>query len=790
MAIIATLGLGIGINTALFSILNEALIRQLPVDHPERMVMLTDPAAAQIMEGVPQGRRALLGYSEFRDLQQRATSFEGLCASALTLENWQGLRGRFVSENYFSVLGVRLMLGQANGAVISYPYWQKRFHGNPEILGTSLQILHITVPITGLAPAGFSGETVGENPDVWLPLALQPHVNLHGAGGPGLDGLHDNPRHEGKLMWLHVFGRVKTAVSAARAQAEADTLLPGIRLSPLRTGAFRGRDEFTEQWTILALLAALVLLAGCCNVANLLLAQGMRRAKEVSIRFALGATRGNIVRQFLRESLALAAAGGGAGLLGAMFGTRVLASRLTEGLDPSIDFRGFAFTASLTLLTGFLSGLAPALRAGRGMLTPVRDAAVTRVLVSAQIALSLLLVTGAGLFLRTLHNLQSAPLGYPAERLLVAEFETNPAEVRGPRRLRLFQELTVRLQGLPGVQAVTWSNPGLLSGFAGAFGIEVEGYVQRHADDRGAVADYIGPDYFRSLQIPILLGRDITPADTANAPRVCIINETFARRFFAGRNPLGKHVSASVDLPEEDGGGDRPKVSMKVVGVAKDTRDRSLRGAIVQHLYVPANQTGAFGGMTFEILAKGDPAAVAGEVSRTLRGAKTETFIDILDRRNGQARLIAEVCSLFGLLAVLLAAVGTAGMLANSTARRTREFGVRMAVGATGNTLAGMILRETTGVAAAGVLAGLAVTFAGARLVAAQLQGPAVPPPLWTLESYRQTETGARLYGVTAMDPLTLAVAAACLIAVTLSAALVPAVRVARLNPVNALRHE
>jgi predicted permease len=841
---ILSLALGIGVNTAIFSVLDAALLKLLPVRNPNELVMLTDPNASFQLDGLLTGERSLLTYAEFVELRNRATTMSGLCASGLLLERWpvrisgspqEETRGHLVSENYFSVFGIEPAIGRfftqqdATGvgkdpyAVISYDYWQRRFGGNTAVLGTPIRLYGATVVVIGVAAKGFRGETVGQYPDLWLPMMMQPLVT------PGMDGLHEDlSKSQDKLMWLHVFGRRKAGVAIARVQAEVNVLFRGILeagypttmlaherrevlnqhvvVKPMRTGAFHGRDQFSKQWTILLALAALVLLIACANLANLLLARATTRSREVAIRLSIGAGKTRLIRQFLTESLLLAALGGIAGLLVASVASHILLLLLSDAnngfkLAVGLDLRVLGFTACMTLLTGILFGLAPAFRAvrtrvneslkesGRGATSSLPRAVFTKALVIAQVALSLLLVMGAGLFLRTFWNLQSVDLGYPRENLLLVKVDSSGAGYQGARSGNLCHELAARIREIPGVRSMTYSDRGLFSGFEGAFGVTVEGFTPRNDDDRGSTSDFIGPEYFSTIGIPMLLGREIGFRDTANSPRVCVINEAFAKRFFSGRNPIGKHVAYAGD--------DTHRPSMEVVGVAKNARVHSLRGNIDPKFYAVGDQSDDWGSVTFEVRTTGDPDRMLSTVRKTILAVdanlpieSARTLSQLVEEQNAQPRLIAQLCTIFGILALVLAATGIYGVLSYGVARRTNEIGIRMALGAGKRQVIGMILKEAGLTITLGVAFGVAATIVTARLMATQLYGLNATGPRWSLANYQHVDSATQLYGIRAMDRLTIGVAIGILAAVALIAAYVPAARAARVDPVNALRHE
>jgi predicted permease len=831
---VSILAIAIGANTAIFSVLNAALLKLLPVRNPNELVMLTDPNASEVLGGMLSGERTLLGYEEFTRLRDRSKTLPGLCASQLALQRWpvrvgggsqEQARGRLVSENYFVVFGVKPKIGrlftqsdaaaagQAPYAVISYDYWRRRFGKNPSILGTTIRIHTATLVIIGVAAPGFRGETAGQDPDLWVPLLMQPLVMPVG------DALHDFMGHsQDKLMWLHAFGRRKPGVTMAGVQAEMNVLfrqiLEGdystsmtplarkaalnqdVRVRAVRSGAFHGREEFAQQWTILSALAGLVLLIACANIANLLLARAAARTREVAIRLSIGAGKARIVRQFLVESLLLATLGGVGGIVVAAIACHVLPLLLAHGsgefeLAPEIDLRVLAFTAGTVLVVGILFGLAPAFRttngaiheslkeSGRTASGSRQRARFANALVITQVALSFLLVLGAGLFLQTLRNLQTVSLGYPRENLLLIDLDVSGV---GQQPVSLDHELTARIRAIPGVRGVTYSDRPFLNGFDGAYGIEVEGFTSAREEDSGSAGSFVGPEYFLTIGIPILTGRAIRPHDETTSPHVCVINEAFAKHFFSGRNPIGKHVTIS-------------SVPTEIIGIAKDARVNSLRGAIEPKFYAAADQnTGAF---SFEIRTIGDPNRIRNVVRRSVLGidenlsiSEMQTLDQKIDMQNAQPKLIADISTIFGVIALFLAAIGVYAVLSYNVAGRRNEFGIRMALGAERSRITGMILEQTGLLIVAGLIAGVIAAAAGARVLAAQLYGFNATGPRWSLARYEHVDSATQLYGIGAMDLPTIAVTICILVGSALIAAYIPAARAAQVDPASALRQE
>jgi predicted permease len=818
---ILSLALGIGANTAIFSVMNAVLLRALPVRDPQQLVILTNPDSAGSWTGITDPEREQISYPEFVQLRERLTTLSGLCVAEASLGQWQirisggqqeEARGRLVSENYFSVLGVEAAIGRVFSqqdeagpgqdpfVVISYDYWQRRFGGRSDVLGANITLNRGTLTVIGVAGPGFRGESAGDDPDLWIPVLMSPLVY------PGQNWLHEDPSHYiQKHTWLHAFGRLKPGATVASVQTEANvvfkammeafyppTLPPDLKKEALsqhlvvrdaRTGAFNGRDGLTGQLTILLAVAGLVLLIACANVANLLLARATARGREVAIRLSIGASRMRLFRQFLTESLLLSLLGGAAGLFMAWGGARFLVRIFTEpdqqlSLSTGLGGPVLAFTAAVTLLTGILFGIAPSLRAsrtnvnaglretGQGVTRSRGRLNVAKSLVIVQVALSLLLVIGAGLFLRTLWNLQTIALGYPKENLLQVHVDGVATGYKGPALADYYHEVAGRLGALPGVRGVTYSENGLMAGGESNTHVVADGFTPQRDEDREARYDQVGPGYFAVLGIPVLLGRELGPQDTATSARVCVVNEELAKRFFAGRNPIGLHLTRNHD----DG------ASLEIVGVVKNSRSRSLVGEIPQRFYVPVDQGSGVQiaeRAVFEIRTVGDPKSMANTARKTILSVNPDAPIvssrsmdEVIENETFFPRLIARLSAIFGGLALLMAAIGLYGVLSYGVARRTNEIGIRMALGAGRGSVIGMILRETGVLVVIGLVAGIAAAAGCTHLIASQL------------------------YGLGELDPATFVVAVGLLGAVAFIAGYIPAARAAKVNPVQALRHE
>ena len=460
-------------------------------------------------------------------------------------------------------------------------------------------------------------------------------------------------------------------------------------------------------------------------------------------------------------------------------------------LAPEIDLRVLAFTAGTVLIVGILFGLAPALgttnraiqeslkESSRAISGSRQRSRFANALVVTQVALSFLLVLGAGLFLQTLRNLQTVSLGYPRENLLLIDLDNSGV---GQQPVNLDHDLTARVRAIPGVRGVTYSDRPLLNGFDGSYGITVEGFTPTNEEDRGSTGGFVGPGYFSTIGIPILMGRGIGPHDGATAPRVCVINEAFAKHFFSGRNPIGKHITIS-------------SVPTEIAGIATNTHANSLRGAIEPKFYAAADQNG--GAFSFEIRTIGDPNRLVNIVRRSLLGADEnlsisdmQTLGQKIDMQDSQPKLIADISAIFGVIALFLAAIGIYAVLSYNVARRSKEFGIRMALGAEQSRITGMILGQTGLVIVAGLIAGVIAAATASRVLAAQLYGINATEPRWSLARYEHVDSATQLYGIGAMDLPMIALTICILVASALIAAYIPAARAARVDPASALRQE
>jgi putative ABC transport system permease protein len=815
---ILSLAIGIGANTAIFSLWNGLLHSPLPVvSHPAQLVILTNPNASGSWTGTwdtrTDGPRFFLTYAEFEQLRDRSSAFSGLMASQSGLSTWrlrmaggqpEEASGRFVSAEFFDVLGVKPFLGQffspfdraAPAAVLSYRYWQQRFGASPEVRGQALVVEKTPLTIIGVAPPGFIGETSGQQPDLWLPLPIQPTLF------PKTDRLHDRP--PSKSMWLNVFGRLKPGVTAAQAQADANAVFRAglepfygaaatgprrdeyldqtLRVTPAARGASAARHEFANSLTALLAAVGVLLLIACANLANLLLARGASRRHEIALRLSLGASRGRLIRQLLTESLVLAVLGGAAAFAVAYLLHAAMVRMMAES-DPrfqmpfTLDPRVLAFVGAVVVGSALLFGILPAWqitktgpaaslkeqsRGATGSLSQVRSG---RYLVSLQLALALPLLVGAGLLVRTVYNLKRTDLGFPAHHLLLVRVDLREASAAIANRHSLVDELLYEFQRIPGVRAVSFSQLGIFSGGESSNSIEVEGYRPQNDRDYSSTTDVVGPRYFLSLRIPILVGREIRESDRARSPRVCVINEAFARRFFEDRNPIGMQI-ASV----EDG----RRTEYQVVGVARNARTKSLRDAIDPRYFVAGDQDPeSVESPTYLIRTAVDSASIAPAARRII--ARLDPALPIIDLHSieeqmapltAQDRATARLAVAFGFVSLILAAIGLYGVLSYGVARRTSEIAIRMALGSDPARLIMMILRETASLVAAGLLSGVALAWAASRLIE------------------------SRLYGVEPQDPATFALAAALLLAVALAAAYLPARRASKLDPMTALRQE
>jgi predicted permease len=814
---VLSLALGLGANTAIFSLLDGVLLTTLPVRNPHELVMLTDPTVNGVSVGMEGGDRSLLTYQEFLDLQAGSVSFSAMMASQSSLQRSRaridgaepeevGLR--MVSVSYFRTLGIEPIVGRtfdaatdpAPGslpqAVISHEYWQRRFGGRSDVVGHTMAFRNGVLSIVGVAPDSFFGETIGERPDAWVPLAMQA-VLL-----PGRDWLHDAPGNVEKVMWLHAFGRLKPGVPSARAEADVNVRfrqgLTGyyasvgdlatrkrfmeqrLKVRDAATGASELRDSFAEPLLVLLSAAGLVLLIACANLGNMLLARTTARNRELSVRLALGASRGRVMRQLFTESVLLAVMGGLVGLAAGLVirqGLLWLVSDTPIVLPPALDGRMLAFSFAITMVAGVVLGVLPALRLaktepgaglreqGRGIAGSAAWLRVGRAVVVLQLALSLPLLVGAGLLVRTLMNLQRVDVGYAKDDVVTMRVDGASSGFDHDRRIAAFEALLVRIRALPGVRSATYSNNGLFGGSDNGDEIVVEGYTPSGDDDKGSRYDAVGPQYFSTLGIPVKIGREIGDQDRFGGRTVCVVNETFAHRFFKGRNPLGLHVT-QVYAEERH--------TYEVVGVVADSRQRRLRGPVEHRFFVPATQPAAgLASATCIVRPRGATgttlAEVRGLVERTEPGmtiARGGTVGEAIESRMVQDRLLARLSLAFGVVAALLVAMGLYGLLSYGVERRTNEIGVRKALGASHAALVGLILRETGWLVAVGLLAGVALSAAAIQLVS------------------------SRLYGLSSADPGSFAIAVAALCAIAALASWLPAARAARVDPLVALRYE
>jgi len=798
--VILSLALGVGANTTIFSLIDAVLLKLLPVKDPKQLVVF-----AHRDMGLPSTGS---NYPLYQTLRDRSQSFAG-CFSFWAIEfratpsggEGEPVRGQYVTPNYFSVLGVQPILGRALSgtddnepvAVISYGWWQRKFAGSHEVVGKTIIVNGTSLTVIGVAPPEFFGLQVGSPMEISMPLGIQPRVSPE---------FGDRREMREGTFGLCIVGRLKPDVELERARSEAEVLVrPWVEDVVIRNGGKMGswariellrgstgldalRRRFSKPLQVLMAIVGMVLLIACANVANLLAARSVTRQKEIAVRQAIGAGRARLIRQLLTESVLLAMAGGFGGLWLALWGGNLLVRFISTGgapieLELTPDWRALAFTASVSVLTGILFGLAPALRGTSLDLAPtLKDGISTRagtgarwhwakILVSAQVALSLTLLVGATLFVMSLRKSRSVDGGFRVENLLLVTFDTSGAGSSGSefrKRLATFySEVPERANGLPGVRVASMSSLGPMSGDDSTRPIFVPGFQTRSRDDQAVHLNSIGARYFETMGITLLRGREFTPADDANAPKVAVLNDTAARFYFPGADPLGQIVHMSWDSQSPP---------MQVVGVVRDSKRQDLRQPVPRMLYLPYLQYNQ-PYMTLEIRTAADPTAVASSVRQAFRQAnrslpvrEIKTMRTQIDQGLVQERLVATLSSFFGILALLLAAIGLYGTLSYAVTRRTSEIGIRMALGARKNDVLWLVLREATVLVLCGAGAGLAAATAINRLISSML------------------------FGLTPSDPMALLIATSVLLAVALLAAWLPARRASKVDPMVALRYE
>jgi putative ABC transport system permease protein len=786
------IALGVCANTTIFSFINGLLLRPLTgIKDPERVV-------AVYTSDYSSGLYGSTSYPDYIDFRNQADAFESLAAYDQTVLNAtveseaERLRGVVVTGKYFEVLGVKTQLGRTLQAsdeqtaneqpvVISDGLWQRRFSANPSVIGQTLRLNGKPYTIVGVTDPEFRGLRLGLPPEFWLPMTTASDYATSGRGDRGLE----------------LTGRIKPGVTPAQAQAQLTTIAarlaqayPETNLGTLErpseprpiTVVQESRVEPSAQvgiWRVSMLLFAvvgLVLLTACANVANLLLARASVRRREIAVRLALGASRRRLIRQLLTESLLLAMLGSALGLILTQLTSRMLPGFFpandVDGLDLSLDWRVLVFTLGVTILTGVLFGLAPALQSTRLNLLPslkhqggahgqrLRRIGLRDVLVISQLALSLVLLIGAALFVRSLRHAISFDPGFTVQNLLIASMETRGASLNKQQGQAFYQQTVERVGSLPGVQSVSLSRIAPLGGGGQRRGTQFEGYQPQQNEDTETNTNVVDLNYFNTMGIPIIAGRDFNAQDREASPLVVIVNEEVARRYYGG-NAVGKRLRMGSDAPPTE-----------IVGVARTARYRNLREQPLPFIYIPLGQEYQ-PGMTLMVRTASTPTALVGPLRNELRALNKDVpvySVQMMEERIGGQlaadRLIAVLLSTFGAGALLLAAIGIYGVMGYSVARRTHEIGVRIALGAERRDILTLIIGQGMVLVLIGAGLGLVLALALTRVVK------------------------SLLFGISATDPLTFAAVVLVLVGVALLACYLPARRATKVNPLVALRYE
>jgi predicted permease len=808
---IASLALGLGANTAIFTVLDQVLLRPLPVKNPRELVQVSAPGPDRGMFSGDNSER-LFSRPFYVDLRDRSQVFAGLIARFPTAANFvyqgqsESVSAEVVSGNYFDVLGVSAYQGRLLSTaddvkkgghpvvVLGYAFWQRRFGGAHDVMGKPARVNNALMTVIGIAPREFFGLDVGRNPDVYVPLAMKAGVT------PTFDGYDDRSAH-----YLHILGRLNPNMTIKQASPSLQVILKPILEQDLGnmkgtisqrfhdrflakpivlTTAYNGVPTFRENTQtplyVLMGMVGLVLLIACANVANLLVARGLARQKEIAIRLAMGASRKDIVKQLLTESLVLAMLGACAGLFVSVWTSGILVQSIpgqggANGLNASLDSRTVLFTFALALITGIGFGLLPAIQSTRPNVYPtLKDQGGSviggfgqvrsrQALVVAQVALSLLLLVGAGLFSRSLINLRKLDPGFQTSNLVVFSLDASRNGYTPQRIHETYQTIQERLATVPGVRSAALNEIALLSGDSSTTTIHIDGYQTKQDEDMNPRIASISPGFFSTVGTPLLVGRDFTAADRLGAQKVAIVNESFVKHYFKGDNPLGRKF----------GYGPEGAVDVEIIAVAKDTKYDSLRNGQLNLVYFPFLQDATPGYISVDVRTAVTPEAVMPAIRREI--AKVDANLAVWDLKTMEMqvseslfaeRLIAILCAAFGALATILASVGLYGVTAFSVARRTREIGIRMALGAGRGNVLGMVLKEVAWMCLIGVAVGVPLAIGLSRYLVTQL------------------------YGVAPTDLLTLIFAALTMMLVSLFAGFLPARRAATIDPTIALRYE
>ena len=813
-----TLALGIGANTAIFTLLNAVTFKPLPVNKPEELVLFEDSTGEGTSNGDPfTGEWRRYSYAAYQFFLEHDQNYQGLSAfrtgesrvsvnsSQTQSGESQRARSHLVSGNYFSVLGVNAFRGRVltpaddkpgapPAAVMSYGYWQEQWNSDPNIVNREILLNGKSFTVVGVAPPEFFGIRVRRSPDLWVPLIFQPQIEMRSS-------YLEQPR----FYWLNFVGRLKPGVQIGQAQASANISLHQflanqagsnptddvqksinssyVKLAPGARGISGLRTLYSKALQMLMVIVGVVLLIACANVGNLLLSRAAARKAEMSLRLALGASRYRIVRQLLTESLLLAVIGGACGILFAQWGVKVLVSLVakTAPLNVHPDLGVLGFTAAISLFAGVIFGMVPALQASKTDLTTAIKEKSSRTgrrgprfslasaLVVAQVGLSMVLLAGAGLFARSLMKLQEENLGFNRDNVLLIGIDSRLGGYKPTELSGLYRQILDRLKEVPGVQSATMSTFTPLSGSGRNSTITVRGYTPTPGEDMDVNDMLVSPDYCKTLGVPLLMGREIEVRDTPASTKIAVVNQSFAQYYFHGENPLGRRFYFGDENDPER------SEDLEIVGVIGDVKYESAKQEAGRTIYRPILQvqdSGAYNS-NLQIRTTGDAASLTPMARGAIREIDPKLpLFDVLTLREQlsgalqREKLVAELASFFGLLALLLACIGLYGVMAHGVVRRTKEIGIRMALGAERGRIVWMVMRETILLVIIGIAVGVPVALGAARLISSQL------------------------FGLSPADPITLIASALVLIAVASLAGFLPARKASKVNPLIALRYE